>query len=134
MKEQFLAAFKRAARRSPIHTEVIIYEVAIKDGKAVVDSEGNFVYLERCTTFGYIDLEAEDQFTVPECPYVGAVAITVLHADALDLRHMLKMGETVYAIEAVRGGDAVGLAVKVTARAVAEPLKLRQTLAGFHAP
>ena len=43
MKAQFLAAFKRAARQSPIHSEVIVYEVATEGGVALVDSAGRFI-------------------------------------------------------------------------------------------
>ncbi|MDB5663551.1 hypothetical protein [Cypionkella sp.] len=134
MKAQFLAAFKRAARQSPIHSEVITYAVAIEGGVALVDSEGRFVYREQTRAYGFIDLEAEAAFTVPESPYAGAVSITVQLAGTLDLRHMLKMGETLYAVEAVRGGDSVGLAVKVTARAVSDPHTLLDPIVSHDAP
>ena len=67
---------------------------------------------------------------MPESPYAGAVAITVQHAGTLDQRHMLKMGGILYAVEAVRGGDSVGLAVKVTARAVPDPHTLLEPIVG----
>jgi hypothetical protein len=130
MKAQFLAAFKRAARQSPLHSEVIIYEVATEGGVALVDSGGRFVYREQTRANGFVDLEAEAEFTVPESPYAGAVAITVQHAGTLDQRHMLKMGGILYAVEAVRGGDSVGLAVKVTARAVPDPHTLLEPVVG----
>lgn len=129
MKAQFLAAFKRAARQSPIHSEVIVYEVATEGGVALVDSAGRFIYREQTRAYGFVDLEAEAEFTVPESPYAGAVAITVQHAGTLDQRHMLKMGGILYAVEAVRGGDSVGLAVKVTARAVPDPHTLLEPVA-----
>lgn len=124
MRDQFLTAFKRAARQSPLHSEVIIYEVATEGGAALVDAGGRFIYRELARAYGFLDLEAEAEFTVPESPYAGAVAITVQHSP-IDLRHLIKLGETLYAVEAVKGGDGVGLAVKVAARAMTDAADYR---------
>jgi len=121
MRDQFLAAFKRAARVSPLHSEVIIYQTATDGtGAALVDAGGRFIYREHATTYGYLDLEAEAEFTVPESPYAGAVSISVQYPGPIDLRHLIRLGGTLYAVEAVKGGDSVGLSVKVAARAMTD--------------
>jgi len=130
MRTAFQRAFHRAAAQSPLHWPCTVYETATgEDGRALVDASGTFVYRAVEETLGFLDVQAEDQFTTIDAPYQGDTALGVLTRRVLDLDNLVLMGGTLYGVLAVKGGDSAGVAIKVQAKAVDDPASV--TLLGW---
>lgn len=115
----FVKQLKRAAKHNSTWRPAVIYAVAQDDGEAAFTASGEMQFDREDSTFGFVDLTAETDFTTA-VSYEGNARVTVISDAAPNGVALILLEDTFYAVQSVVSADALQATVKYACTGLSE--------------